>query len=212
MQALLKRRLQEPDGATVDAYSLAELQALLGLGLIEVQKRILAADPDAIAANYDQDIVSGTEDYAMRSTDWHLKRALKLDTTSGKYKPIGRISLAETDARTAADISADSELRYALFGRSVRLSPVPASNQTDGLRLVVVPTVAMASDSAEPTPEIHPALHMLVVLEAALLALPEKAEARPELLEERNRHLSFLDFYRRSEEHVPLSVGVEKGY
>lgn len=167
MRGVLRAQLKDEGGSPT--FSDTRLNTYLSEGLHLVQKEVMKVAPEAFVSWYTQDITANNEFYAAPAGFWYELRVEVLDTTDNKYKKIGKLPLDFFETRTSSAATV-----YTRKGRWILLNPTPAAAINDGLRLIFVPTLGMSADTD--TPDLHPGLHMAMVLWAKKIATGEDDE------------------------------------
>ena len=163
MRTRLRRRLLED---VADRFNdVDDLNPFLDLGVQEVQKRLLAIEPEATKTRDGGDLVAGQDFYALPPDLWRL---MKLETSADgvTYSKVTRITDRQADA---------GDVGFVLWSRSyVRLNPAPTANVVNGLRITHISGMRMPTDATVcPLPDD---LHMLAVKCAHKLALADLGE------------------------------------
>lgn len=161
MRARLRARVKE---ATADNWSDVDMNLYLNLGLQEVQKKIIALDPMAFFWTDRGDIIVTQELYPWPEGCLYEFEVGYLG--GGSYKPLERITYAET-----RDRSAGSDPAYASHGRYFVLSPIPSATVVNGLQVKYMPTLSMSVDAD--VPKIPQPLHIAAVIYAERFALAD---------------------------------------
>lgn len=206
-RALLRRRIDDPDGAF---FTDAQLDEALNLGAARLQMRISATDPAAFLTITRQNIEANVDRYPKPTGSWALQDLRMLDSDSGAYVSLGEpVDIWQLD-RVALSTSADT--RFGFFGRFVRLAPTPTLAVTDGLEWWVVAGVSLESGAAHDSESFPFAtgLSNLVVLLAQETLLPEQtgesADAFRKLIDSEAEGIPY--YYRRTlGPEVGFSVG-----
>jgi hypothetical protein len=186
MRTLLRRRLQED---TPDRWQNEDLNELLDQGVLEVQKRLLAIDPEAVKATDVADTVGGQDYYALPPETWTV---VKVETSQdgARYTPLDRLTDHQADAGDAGFVLHSSGY--------IRLSPAPSASVVGGLRLTHVPGLRMGEDGANCG--LPDSLHMTAVKCAQKLALAEVGEPTDRIETDINADLNLLQLF-----HTPAS-------
>lgn len=167
MRALLRRRLQE---TVAHIWQDTDLDTLLALGLQEMQKKILAIDPDAFKYIDRADITKDLEFYEQPAgaiTIYDVR--VKSDATA-LYE-----SLGDPLPRHEAIGNTNDTQRWFRWDRYIGLSPIPSANKVQGLECEWGPTLAMSADSDVPTIKLP--LHMGIVIWAEKFAIGDTGES-----------------------------------
>lgn len=163
---MLRRRLQE---GTANRWENSDLNMVLGLGLQEMQKKILTLNPDAFKYVDRADIAANKEFYEEPlGTVTIFDVRIKSDST-GLYE-----SLGDPIPRHEAIKNTNATQRWFQWDRYIGLSPIPSANKTQGLELEWGPTLAMSDDGD--IPPIKVPLHMGIVIWAERFALGDSGE------------------------------------
>lgn len=176
MRTLLRRRINDVGGGQ---WSDAELNDLLNIGIAEVQKGVLAVDPDANLYRSRVSIVANQQLYAIPDNLLHERAVKKKDATTGTYRRMERITFerAMEKAESADAVTSNASeqtFEWFRFGQFIGLSPTPTESQTDGVELDFVPLLSVGSDSE--IPPVPLSLHYAVVLRAEIAAKGETTE------------------------------------
>ncbi len=204
LRTLLSRQMS--DVSAVD-FVTAELNEALNEGVLGALKLQLSILPDSVKAISKSHIVLGQEFYEKPSDVFYLYKVQMLQA-DGTYKTIEKRDYDVIESRS----SEAEDSVWAHFGRYAALSPIPAAGVTNGLRWLYVPTGQMTADTDIPV--VHPGLHRLVFLEAALSLLPETGEPTKEIREAREREIAFAPAWLRMDVAEPelLRPMLDKGY
>jgi len=192
MRTILRGWLQDKiptGGSQADRLWLdATLNTFLNMGLTDAEKIIIAVDPEAFKCTYTADLVAATTGqdalYAWPVGTWAVME-VALSTDGVNFSPLRRTTL--NDARNG---------RYELEGGFIPYSkshfmliPAPAAAVTNGLRVIVAPTLVMAADTDEcPIPPSHETLVLKCAQKYALMDSGEptdKLEAEISAIEQR---------------------------
>lgn len=170
-------------------WSNVNLRRFLNMGLREAQKIILAVDPEAFKCTY---VASTTVPatgadalYEWPAGTWAVIE-VALSTDGVNYVPIHRCSL--DDARNRR--TAVSRGNFIAYSKShFMLAPSPSVAVTNGLRVIVAPTLVMSEDTDEcPIPPAHETLVLKCAQKYSLMDVAEptdKVEAEISALEQR---------------------------
>jgi hypothetical protein len=204
MKTKLRRRLQE---TTADLWSDQDIEEILNLALIEMQKEVMKVDPEAFSAIDRADQVVNQEFYQFPAGLW-FEREVRLLGDDGTYKTITRVAFAERADRTTGE-----DVVYARFDRgNFVLSPIPSVSKINGIELVWVPTLAMATDAD--VPPIHLGLHGGIVLFGELIANGDTGDSSDDTLKELARVINSIPQYYLISASTPsrFVVQVSKDY
>lgn len=203
----LRRRLQEE---VPDRWTDVQLDSKLNQGLVETQKEIMKVDPEAFSYIDRADVVAGQEYYEWPDGMWY-DRELGFLGSDGRYVAMERINFNE---RNDAAHTLSSVGRYARFDRErFVLCPVPTTSVVNGLEIVWVPTLTMASDNDVPV--IHLGLHVAIVAFAEILALADVGDTSEETLKDLARMINSIPQYYIQSASTPARWtvgGINKGY
>jgi hypothetical protein len=178
MRALLRRQVQEP--TTGGEWTDAELNDALNSALVAFESEIIKAAPGAFIDYHKADLIANERWYDIPNMAWRVDRVFRL-STSGDYVPIAHEKNSILDDVEGGLRDALDHACYSVDGRFVRLYPEPTANLTDGLRMRIIPLLAMDLDTD--TPGIHQGLHPGIPLLAKLLLLEETGEPANQTLE-----------------------------
>lgn len=192
MRNMLRGWLQDkipPGGSDSDRqWTNAALNLFLNLGLRDAQGVILAVDPEAFKCTYVADITppSAGQDSLVEwpaGTRAVIEVALSSDGTY--YAPINRVSLK--NARDARIESANGFIHYSKT--HFMLASPPTTAVTNGIRVIVAPTLTMATDTDNcPIRVEHETLVMKCAQKLALMDVgdpTDKIEAEISAMEQR---------------------------
>ncbi len=205
MRDKLRRRLQED---IADRWSDVQLNECLNLGLVETQKEIMKVDPEAFCFVDRADIVAGQEFYKWPAGTWY-ERELRI-LSGVTYTPMRRIAF--TERADGAILSAPGPT-YASFDRArFVLCPIPTVSVIDGLEIVWVPTLTMASDAT--VPPVHLGLHLAIVEFAEIIATADVGDTNEETIKDLARMINSIGQYYLVSASTPsrMIVEVSKGY
>lgn len=166
MRAMLRRRLQE-DSTVAAQWTDATLNDLLNLGLLYMQKKIMAVDPCFVIYTATTNLVADQAAYA-KPANFIFEMTVKTRSTP-------TADWDDSDAREyleyyeIATNEDDNETGYSIKGRFIVLNPAPGSNVTNGLQIEYVPSLSMAVDTD--VPDITTMLHEGIVYRAQHIAL-----------------------------------------
>ena len=186
MRTLLRRRLQED---VPDRWQESDLNELLDQGVLDVQKRLVAIDPEAVKATDIADIVSGQDFYELPPETWTVV-CVETSSDGVTYTPLDRLTDRQADAGDYGFVLHSS--------RYLRLSPPPSASVVAGLRLTHIPGLRMGEDSA--LCGLPDSLHMTAVKCAQKLALAEVGEPTDRIETEISADLNLLQLF-----HTPAS-------
>lgn len=203
-RTILRRRLQEP---TADQWANADLDSLIGLGILEAQQLVQGADADAYLTEFKDHLVDGTSDYAFPAGSWWPVEVAILDSDTGEYADLGR----PYGRLENADIQTGETPRWAIFGRYIRIFPTPSENVVQGLRINAIKSLVIGADGDQlPVPD---PLHGLTVLYAERWAIGETGEAADEVNKAIDRQeAKFPMWFRRSGAGDRVTVDHVKDY
>lgn len=195
MRTILRRHLMD---VTPEAFDENTLNTLLNEGLHQVQKEIMKLSPDEFLAVDQRNVIAASsltdQLYDKPVGMWYEKEVALLDPTTGKY-----VALDPKPFWWARDLATGVGSVYSHFGRHIFLAPPAAEAITNGLRIIYVYTVDMATDVS--VPEIHTALHMAVVYQAKKFALGETGEAAEQTMLVLAQMLGDIPLYYRQSAH-----------
>jgi len=205
MRVLLKRRLNEPTAG--DQWANAELNELLNLGLQATETFLLAADPEAVVRKSQCATVTGQNEYGWPTDMLYEIEVSLLNATSGAYDVVSKRPFADI-----RDLTTSETQCYAHWGRYCYLAPAPAAGVAAGLRITHVPALTMADDTS--VPKIPAQWHMMVVLNAQILALGEGADSAKGPMAERDSLYGQLQAVHRNSAAAPspLEPSVVRDY
>ncbi len=181
MRGLLRGRLQE---TTANQWDDGRLNILLDQGVLDVQKRLVAVDPEAIKVQDVADLVAAQDFYQLPPETWTV---MKVETSADgvTYTALDRLTDRQADA---------GDTGWVLFSSGyIRLSPVPSTSVHDGLRLSHVPGLRMGADDALCGLPDH--LQMVAIKCAQKFALAETGEPTDRLENEIASDLNQLQLY-----------------
>lgn len=204
MRDLLARYLND---ASHDVWSPTELNALLNLGLIDIQSFVEATEPDAFLFIDQRDIVLGNRYYS-KPVGITSERSLKFSSNPASTE-YAKLEVTSYELIEQGMVSKPS---YAHFGRYFYLSWIPAANVTNGLQVVWSPTLAMSEDTD--VPDVHMRLHYAVVLAAAVKGLretPDDAKVFQEDLAIELRKIPLL-YLKSAAGNLPLNIDMDQRY
>lgn len=178
MRAMLKDCLQEPVGANVDQFSLAQLDALLNRGLLWVQMKIVRVNPAAILAVDTFGVVANKNIYPVPTGSIAIRKVFR--TIDGK-----RLALrpdAWMDVKYGPGVGenlvnvtkADRPVDWSPFGRFIRLGATPNATSSNAISVTYTPSLTMADDAD--VPQIPEPLHDAIVNRAWQLGLRPSAD------------------------------------
>jgi hypothetical protein len=189
MRTMLRRQLQED---TASQWSDATLNSYLNLGLQFMETAVLQHQPEAFRQ------VDRTTFYVadeglipkpigcMRVIDVKVKYPDDTAYTFAVYRRNDQIEEA-IDAYESSTM--ESEPYWSIYGHWVRVWPEPATDATDGIELIYVPTLTMGADSDVPLLHLH--LHEGIVYKAKSVALGDTdEESDPEQMAALDKKLS----------------------
>ena len=170
-RARLRGWLQED---VADQWSDADLNECINLGIRDAQKVVVALDPEGVKKTYTANIVvPATGKDAIYSYPAGAWAVIEVATSSDgtNYTPLRRLSL-----KVARGGSTGSDGGFVPWDPThFALFPPPTSAVTNGLRVIVVPTLTVAAETdVLPTPR---ALDKLVLMNAERLALKKAGES-----------------------------------
>jgi hypothetical protein len=204
MRTKLRRRLQEE---TADRWQDTDLNTILNLALVEMEKEVMKVDPEAFSYIDRADIVKDQEFYEFPAGCWY-EREIRILGSDGKYTRMERINFAERADRTTGD-----DAVYARFSRQYFvLSPIPNAAKVNGLEAVWVPTLTMAEDTDVPV--LHLGLHEGVVMFGEVIANGDTGDSSEDTLKELARVINSIPQYYLISAGTPSrwTVDVSKGY
>jgi hypothetical protein len=212
---MLRRRLQSP--STDTTWSDTELDSRLNLGLMELQKKILAINPDAVLKRFRRSVVAGVDRYqwpAGFSYDFELAI---LDSSASKYIPMDKGALHYV-RRLQRDGYSSSYL-YAHEGRSESrpyggfvIVPTPTTTVANGFQVSAMCALTMDDDSS--IPAVDQMMHLAILIYAEDVSLADTGEASDTAQKNVDRMIATLpQFMIRSAQPDQLSIdGVVKAY
>lgn len=205
MRTLLRKRLNED---TEDNWTDQELNRLLDIGLQQVQKEILKVDPQKFLYTWVADIVANQVYYQKPAGIWVELAIAKL--SDGRYVPMDYRDW--DDAFEAVGTTEASTTRYSIEGDYYMLSPAPTVSITNGLKVVGIPTLVMATDNS--VPKVNVGLHMAIVAWSQLLALGETGDPEDKVKDNLKELLGDIPLYYRGAgggANLPVRVQGIKG-
>ncbi len=204
MRGLLARFLND---TAQDVWSSAELNTLLNLGLHDVQSFIESTEPDAFLFVDETDILYNVRFYS-KPVGITSERELSIsdNPATGEYTKMEVTSFELIRKGMAPERS------YAHFGRHFYLSWFPPATIPNGMRVVWVPTLSMATDSD--VPDVHMRLHYAIVLAAAIKALRETPDDAKTFKEDLAIELQKVPLlYLKSQAgNLPLQIDMDQRY
>lgn len=200
---MLRRRLQE---RVADQWTDAELNELLNLGLLEIQKSVLQVDPLAIIWIDVDDIVAGQEFYEVPPGMWYeFEVGVKTSASDADFTILDPCSY-----HTRRSLSSGAG-RYSRLGKYISIRPIPTGSVVDGLQVRYVPSLSMSNDSD--VPDLNLGLHLGIVLWAQILALGESLEdSGPTQATLKGLIEQIPLFYRNTTQPMYLQPNITKGY
>jgi hypothetical protein len=169
-------------------WSNGDLNSFLNLGLRDAQGIILAVDPESFKCTYTADITpAATGRDALVEWPAGTRAVVEVAVSSDgvNYTPINRVTLK--NARVGSLESGGGFIHYSKT--HFMLAPAPSSAVTNGLRVIVAPTLTMAEDTDNcPTRIEHETLVLKCAQKLALMDVGEptdKIEAEIASLENR---------------------------
>lgn len=165
MRDMLRARLQQTTPQVAPfAWTDIALNRYLNLGLREVQRKLLAWQPDSFRVEETANLT--TEDLYEWPAGFWKQHEVAISADGVNYTALDRITLSEARSGRAGWVpwSATHFL----------VSPKPTAAVTNGLRVVATEGLSMAGDTDVcPLPD---SAHLWAVLEAQKIALPDVGE------------------------------------
>lgn len=209
MRTMLRRQINE---VTAQAWTDAELDSYLDIGVQAIAKEIYKIDPMAFRSTELINLVASTTDYAFATAVQDqlgvmLVERMGPNSTSYTQQTRQDLDVVRRYLLEGILVGAPNTLNkvdgvYAISGLgTVVIAPAPTQAVTSGLRITLRPMFTLANDAAEPLfPE---PFHAAVVLAAKLFALGE-TWAETERVEKRlNEQLADLPFYFSRDDGEP---------
>ncbi len=203
MRTLLRRRINE---ITADQWADGDLNDVLNLGLHQVQKRIMAIDPEAFIY-IARAPITALEEFVPKPVGMWYEKAVRLkDSSTGLYGGIEKMDYYLAETLTSGDAV------YSHLGRFLAIHPIPSANVTNGVEILYIPVLSMAVDTD--VPDVHIGLHDAIVKAAQLSLLPETGEPFKDLQASLDAELLEIPlYYRQSAGQAPaLNPQVPKDY
>jgi len=202
MRDMLSRQLQDLDNA---AWSVANKNTYLNLGLQFMQSAVLAVDPEAYIEISTTNLIATGDWPDLYPKPQGLIRIFKVEldyngdgtyTVAKKLRNDEIVSLRAGNTTQAAD-------GWAQFGRWIKIWPSPTVAATNGLRLTFVPSLTMGADAD--VPDLPTYLHKGIVYAARLDALGDTDEdVDPAVLDAVSKKLAVIL------DRIPLYFGQDQ--
>ena len=189
MRGMLRRRLNEQAPPAGEGYwSNADLDELLNQASFWTQKKVMRINPLAFMAWYRASLQAGENFYRRPlGSWWEFEVAVKASPVASVYTKLER-----KPYKVVRDLVSGSAPVWSKMGTYISIFPAPPDNISQGLQVIHTPLLSMSDDDS--VLDLHPSLHLLVVVKANDLALAEVPEtpARKDVIAEYTELLSDL--------------------
>lgn len=165
----LQTVLKEPVGG--DYWSPAQMNRYLNLGLAFMGKKILLVHPTAFIF---EDSFGLTQNVDLYPVPEGCITVLRLSANGNRLRRQHEAVVARENGPIGVGTGVKYPHQYGPIGRYLRVGGRPNETIADAMRIMYVPTLAMATDTD--TPGIEENLQMGIVYKAAMYALSGTAE------------------------------------
>ena len=196
LRTMLRMRLR--DSADAQDWSDAELNSRLNLGLVELQKKIIAVHPDAVLKRFRRSVVAGVDRYQWPAGFSFGFELSVLDATGTKYIPMVKTPLGEVRKFQNDGYAGDPVFAYE--GRSENrpyggflIAPTPSTTVVDGFEASVMCALVMDDDTT--IPAVDSMMHLAILAYAEDIGLSDTGEASDEVQKKVDRLIAGLPQY-----------------
>jgi hypothetical protein len=212
LREVLRRQINE---VAAQAWTNAELDVYLDIGVQAIAKEIYKIDPMAFRSTELINVVSGTTDYALATTVQDQSGIMLVErmgpsSTSYTQQTKMDLDIIRSYLLSGVLVGVPNLLNhtdgvYAVSGLgTVVIAPAPTANVTSGLRVTYRPVFTLASDSdAPPFPE---PFHIGVIYAAKLAALGETWSETERVEKRLNELIADLPFYFSRDDGEPAAL------
>ena len=189
-----------------------QLDRYINLALRETEKHILGVDPDAFKCTYRTATTvpsTGVDNLYSYPVGTFAVHEIAISSDGTNYVPLQRLALKNARDAQANGWSITGFIPY--DAKRFVLWPSPTQAVTNGLRIIVAPTLVISDDTNKsPLP---PAFETLNLKHAQLLALWDVGEPTDKLQQEVDKMKSETPrFYLTNDQPAFLSPVINRGY